>query len=87
MKTLLKIYRFLHRRIKQNLQRKKQKPTTEQKPAATPAKPPAKRVIITYGAFSLLFIILASAAWFFKRAEFLTEHLLQQTDTPSEVAD
>ena len=87
MKTLSKIYRFLHRRIKQNLQRDKQTPTKEQKPATTPAKPPAKRVIITYGAFSLLFIILASAAWFFKRAEFLPEHLLQQTNTPSEVAD
>ena len=77
MKRLSRIYRFLGRKIRGNQQQDKQAHTTEQKQtpqAKLPAKPSAKRVLITYGIFSLVFIALASAAWFFKGAEFLPEH-------------
>ena len=85
MKRFSKIYRFLGRKIRGNQQQDKQAHTTEQKqtpqakppvkpPTKPPAKPPTKRVLITYGLFSLVFIVLASAAWFFKGAEFLPEH-------------
>ena len=81
-----KIYRFLRRRIKENRQRHKQTQTVEQK-RQFPARPPTKRILITYGVFSLLFIILAVAAWFLKQAEFLPEHALLQKNPPRTVAD
>ena len=60
-------------KIQGSQQQDKQAKTTKQPkpniPAEPPVKPPAKRVLITYGIFSLLFIVLAAAAWFYKGAD------------------
>ena len=80
MKMLAKIYRLLRTRIKENRQQGKQAQPSEQK-QQLPTKPPTKRILIAYGIFSLLFIILASGAWFLKRAEWLPEYTLLDTNT------
>ncbi len=77
MRFLKIIYRFLSARTRLNRQRDKQtQQPTESKPSDptrsnVPTKPPAKRILITYAMFSLAFIVLAVAAWFFKGADFL----------------
>ena len=56
-------------KIQGSQQQDKQAKTTKEPKPNIPAKPPAKRVLITYGIFSLLFIVLAAAAWFYKGAD------------------
>ena len=80
MKILSKIYRFVRTRVKENKQQSKELQPPQQK-QQLPPKPPIKRILITYGIFSLLFIILATAAWFFKRTEWLPEYTTPQTNT------
>ena len=88
IRFLKAIYRFLSARIwKRQKQTKGQQPTkakpnvSAEPSAEPPAKPPAKRVLITYVIFSLLFIVLAAAAWFFKGADLLPEHFSLATNT------
>ena len=79
MITFSKIYKFLRRSIKKNRQNNKQEVATRKQ--QLPAKPPSKSILITYGIFSLLFIIVATAAWFFKHADFSPPYL-PTTNTP-----
>ena len=83
MITFSKIYKFLRRSIKKN---KKNRQNNKQEVAARkqqlPAKPPSKRILITYGIFSLLCIIVATTAWFFKHADFSPPYFLPPTNTP-----
>ena len=84
MRFLKIIYRFLSARIWKRQKQTKEPQPTKAKPnvsAEPSAEPPAKRVLITYGIFSLLFIVLASAAWFFKGADLLPEHFSLATNT------
>ena len=72
MRLLKIIYKFLRTKSRKNRQQDRQAQTTETEPnipTKPPAKPPTKRVLITYGIFSLVFIVLAVAAWFFKGAD------------------
>ena len=72
MRRLKIIYKFLRAKTQRNQQQEKQAQTTKPEPnipTKPPAKPPTKRVLITYGIFSLVFIVLAAAAWFFKGAD------------------
>ena len=87
MRFLKIIYRFLSARIRKKQEQNQQpqpseaKPNAPAEPPAKPlAKPPAKRILITYGIFSLLFIVLASAAWLFKGADLLPEHFSLATN-------
>lgn len=77
-----KIYRFLCRKIRRNQRQDGQVHTTVQK-QNPPTKPPTKRVLITYGIFSSVFIVLATGAWFFKGAEFLPTYSLLTTNNTS----
>ena len=84
MRFLKIIYRFLITRIRKRQEQNKQPQASEAKPNA-PArllvKPPARRVLFTYGIFSMLFIVLAVAAWLFKGADLVPEHFSLATDT------
>ena len=71
MRFLKRIYRFLSARIRANRQQDKQSQQPTESKQNVPTKPPAKRILITYAMFSLAFIVLAVAAWFFKGADFL----------------
>ncbi len=80
MQFLKTIYRFLIAKMRRKRQQEKQAQSTEPKPTV-PTEPPAKRVLITYGVFSLIFIVLAAAAWFFKGVDLLPEPFAPGTDT------
>ena len=88
MRFLKIIYRFLITKIRKRQEQNEQPQPSEAKPnvpaeppVKPPAKPPTKRVLITYGIFSLLFIVLAVAAWFFKGADLLPEYFSLATNT------
>ena len=80
----LRIYKFLRAKTRGNQPQDKQsqpqpqpqdkQPQPTESKSNAPPKPSARRVLITYGIFSLMFIALATAAWFFKGADLLPKH-------------